>query len=293
MGRSKLTNNTLSSKRTKIGSGFFSKIFKLPGRVILKEIKTNKISKVLGKSTKDIEKMVYNENRIQKELLHDNILKSYKVVRPLGLLLEDIDGFSLTKYLTNNKSADINKRISIAKMVANGVAYLHENNIAHGDIKADNIIVSTNAEQVKIADFGVAIDLKQSKGFEFYDHEYMLYKEEVSPVQSDILNLGLTLKTIFSDFYKDIDDSELMSKYSTDKENKNMINSTNIRSYAFEEGVANIVKLIKKENKFSKSPISFVEKMPKEIKLLVNRCIDSDAKERPTAIYVKEFLSKY
>lgn len=238
--------------------------------------------------------MALKESRLQNSLSHNNILKCFGLEeKPLGLYLEDIDGISLTKYLAKNKTVDINKRINIAKMLANGVAYMHKEKIAHGDLKTDNIIVSQNAEKVKIADFGVAVSQKNGETFELQDYQYTLYDDiGVCPDKTDIIQLGLMLKTIFSDFFKDIDDKGIICKFDN-KENQGMVNLTNIRDRAYEDGVANIVKLIEKEKSFSRPAISFLENTPKEIESLVNDCISSNPSQRPDADHIVGVLSKY
>lgn len=40
--------------------------------------------------------------------------------------------------------------------IANGLKYLHENNIIHRDIKSDNILLKRNSNDIKICDFGYA-----------------------------------------------------------------------------------------------------------------------------------------
>lgn len=55
------------------------------------------------------------------------------------------------------KNADaffVDKKLmkTIFKMIVDGVEYLHENNIAHIDLKLDNLVIGDNFE-IKIIDF--------------------------------------------------------------------------------------------------------------------------------------------
>merc|ERR1711959_42771 len=47
----------------------------------------------------------------------------------------------------------------VAREMVRGVAYLHENNLAHRDIKSPNVMMSTSAE-IKLIDFGLCRDLR-------------------------------------------------------------------------------------------------------------------------------------
>jgi serine/threonine protein kinase len=50
----------------------------------------------------------------------------------------------------------------ILKSIINGLSYLHSLNIAHRDIKLDNIVISADLTEVKFIDFGLCIDLSKT-----------------------------------------------------------------------------------------------------------------------------------
>ncbi|KAG8718419.1 hypothetical protein FRC09_012689 [Ceratobasidium sp. 395] len=54
-----------------------------------------------------------------------------------------------------NRQLDIN-RFSLCKQLVNAVAYLHEIGVVHGDLKGDNVLVSSGGV-VKLTDFGLSI----------------------------------------------------------------------------------------------------------------------------------------
>ena len=47
------------------------------------------------------------------------------------------------------------------KKTCKGILYLHEKDIAHRDIKLQNILCDNDAEVIKIADFGLSMDDKE------------------------------------------------------------------------------------------------------------------------------------
>lgn len=60
------------------------------------------------------------------------------------------------------------KIVSIAKHVAKGMSYLHQNAIIHGDLKSTNLLLRSSHQSrvgfiTKIADFGLAVRLPDSR----------------------------------------------------------------------------------------------------------------------------------
>jgi tRNA A-37 threonylcarbamoyl transferase component Bud32 len=73
------------------------------------------------------------------------------------LLMEWMEGGSLYDALGNHKTKPIvaRKRISIAREIAGGLAYLHKIGIVHRDIKSLNVLLTADGH-AKLCDFGLA-----------------------------------------------------------------------------------------------------------------------------------------
>jgi len=108
-------------------------------------------------------KCVYREIEILKRINHKNIAKLYDVIttdKQILILQELVNGISLREYYNNeirnqkgiseHKSKIFKK---IFRQIFDAMNYLHKRNIAHRDIKLENILINKNYE-VKIIDFG-------------------------------------------------------------------------------------------------------------------------------------------
>ena len=150
---------------SKLGKGSFGSVFKV------QNIKTNEIRalKVIKKTSiiyQDDDHKFLKEIEILIKLEHPNIIKIYEYYT------DDINFYLITDYISNGelynyvyKAKSFNERQTqyIMKQVLCAVNYLHLNNIAHRDIKLENILVeqeiTSNDEQllnVKLIDFGTS-----------------------------------------------------------------------------------------------------------------------------------------
>uniref|UniRef100_A0A6G1SC01 mitogen-activated protein kinase kinase n=1 Tax=Aceria tosichella TaxID=561515 RepID=A0A6G1SC01_9ACAR len=115
----------------------------------------------------------------------------------INLFMEYMDGRSLDSILskTTRIPEDILGKITLS--VIRGLTYLRDNlNIMHRDIKPSNILVNSHG-QIKICDFGVSGQLKESIAQSFVGTRQYMSPERLTgesyKVQSDIWSLGLTL----------------------------------------------------------------------------------------------------
>ena len=114
----------------------------------------------------------------------------------LCIVAEWIDGRTLTSYLDENPSQQERQRIF--REIAEGVAYIHSQQVVHRDLKPSNIMVTHNGDYVKIIDFGLADTnshaiLKQPAGTMQYMAPEQL-QHSVADVRNDIYSLGVIMQ---------------------------------------------------------------------------------------------------
>lgn len=75
------------------------------------------------------------------------------------LVMEFVDGVSLTEYCRNNR-LDVPARLALLCKVCDGVQEAHRHLIVHRDLKPENVLVGANGEP-RLLDFGIAKILEQ------------------------------------------------------------------------------------------------------------------------------------
>ena len=121
---------------------------------------------------------ILNEkNNVEKIQNHSNIVKYYGTTKDdfkIYILYEYINGENLQNIISNYglKSEQEVKFYFI--QILNSIKYLHSLNIAHRDIKPDNIIITKDKKKVKLIDFGSSCELKELN----YEKEYEEIKKK-------------------------------------------------------------------------------------------------------------------
>ena len=160
-------------------------------------------------------KCVSNEIEILKKVSHKNIIKLIEVIElkeHILIIQELFNGISLSDYYKKNwKSEDLSKQKEktykiILRQIFEAINYLHKNNIAHLDIKLDNILINKNLE-IKLIDFGFGIyDPKKELnnffgGTPSYMSPEIVLKRPYISILSDIWSLGVLVFTLFCNEY--------------------------------------------------------------------------------------------
>ena len=214
-------NNYIRGKL--LGKGAFGEVYEsknpiFNNKVAMKIIKKNKeeVDDFNNDINKNEDDLIKSEINILKKLSHPNIVRIYEFYESdncFYLINEFCKMGQLDDYLKNNILTE-DQLCVIFYQVFSGLIYLHENNIIHGDLKPENIMISsieknieTNEDYVwiKIIDFGTAKIFKKSivKGDNIVGTLYYIAPEvfasniEKYDEKSDIWSIGVILyKTI-------------------------------------------------------------------------------------------------
>ena len=158
---------------------------------------------------------VNNEIDILKKIQHKNIIKLIEVIdlKDYILIIQELFlGISLGQYHKKYwKSEDLPKKKEkvykiILTQIFSAFEYLHRNNIAHLDIKLDNILINEDLN-IKIIDFGFAsFEPKNSLNKFFggtpnYMSPEIVLKRPYVSILSDIWSLGVLVFKLFCNEY--------------------------------------------------------------------------------------------
>lgn len=109
-------------------------------------------------SADDLFRMFIKEAEIGQQLRHPHIVSVFAAGSSEQfrfLSMEKVEGKNL-RLLLRDGSISPEDFSFILNAILDGVAYLHENNIVHRDLKSTNILVNLDKRELKISDFGLA-----------------------------------------------------------------------------------------------------------------------------------------
>ena len=169
----------------------------------------------------DMKEQIREEVRIQWKLKHKNLVRLKEVMEDdqhLYVVMEHMLRGDLFDVLYNEHDSHLpeDEAKIIFSDLMEGIAYMHENNIAHRDIKLENLLMDETGT-VKIIDFGSALDTVNCKDENEFSvicgtREYMapeMLKETKYGTSVDIWSCGVVLYELLnrctpfdSDVYK-------------------------------------------------------------------------------------------
>lgn len=147
--------------RYKISSGSFGRVFRADdprtGRVVAVKVLRRKWSE---DKSKNVIELFEREGRMGMTLRHQNIVEILAVNRdPTSkqyfIVMEFVEGGNLREILNIRKKIEPAEALKILEDATAGLAYAFSRGVTHRDMKASNILISSQKE-AKLVDFGLA-----------------------------------------------------------------------------------------------------------------------------------------
>lgn len=156
------TNNSFTKKmsvndfeiKEVIGTGSYSNVYLSVNKDSNKTYALKVVDKEFISRQKKVNEFL-KERQILSYLNHQNIIKlesSFQNKHKLYFVLEYAEYGDLFNYLGNTTLNNINFCVNILAQLLNAVEYLHKRNIAHRDLKLENIVINKEM-QIKLVDF--------------------------------------------------------------------------------------------------------------------------------------------
>lgn len=142
------------------------------------------------------------------KLLHSQVKQDGKGV----IFLEYLSWPSLQAYLAKHKSLPLHISLKLFAQLVDALEHMHKQNVAHSDLKPENIAYDPQNQSIKVFDFGLSQTMLRSQlsssfvGSPLYMAPEVLLRERYNPLAADVWSLGIVLvemltgRTPFSSF---------------------------------------------------------------------------------------------
>lgn len=99
------------------------------------------------------------EEEIGQRLDHPNVIKFLKPRHKsrMYVAMELVEGKGLRQVLEQERVLPAERALAIGQQVCEALEHMHQNGVVHRDLKPENVLLTTSG-QVKIVDFGIALD---------------------------------------------------------------------------------------------------------------------------------------
>ena len=186
-----------------LGQGAMGVVYKARDPLIDREVAIKTINLSLAMEERDeYEARFYQEAKAAGRLSHPNIVTIYDVGRSEDIAyiaMEYLHGRELRDILNETKLLPISEVLAIVIQVAQGLAYAHEHDIVHRDVKPSNVMIVRDGH-AKITDFGIArmasAAVRTQTGMVLGSPKYMSPEQVLGKEidrRSDIFSLGVML----------------------------------------------------------------------------------------------------
>lgn len=141
----------------RIGEGGMSVVYKAKDKLLNRFVAIKILKPQFINDPKFIDSF-RRESQAAASMSHPNIVNIYDVGKEGNIhyiVMELIEGRTLSDYIKEHGQMSYPKVIALSKQIAAALAFAHQNHIIHRDVKPHNVMITPNGT-AKITDFGIA-----------------------------------------------------------------------------------------------------------------------------------------
>lgn len=197
----------------KLGEGGMGVVYKAYDPLMERYVAVKTIPRDMSEDSRSRDRFLREARAIARLGQHKNIVTVHELFEEAGqtyLVMELLTGDTLEQLIKSGKRVSLEEKLWILMEVCDGLAYAHDNNVIHRDVKPGNIFLSKN-RGVKILDFGLAhiaaaaTQTLRNVGTPCYMPPEQWLGEEAD-ARTDIFSLGIVAYELFTGqrpFYSD------------------------------------------------------------------------------------------
>lgn len=182
------TGNVIKSK----GIYLYVKATRDGAPVMLKALKSE------YKDKSQFQTLLRKEFETVSKLDHANILKEMQLIDDpqygKAIVEEFVDGRPLNDYLAENHTVE--EKLNIIRQIASAIGYANERNIQHRNLKASNVLIAKQGDEVKVIDFRMPFADDLHVGYSSMVHVSPEQKDGTVAIdaRADVYSLGVLMK---------------------------------------------------------------------------------------------------
>ena len=199
-----------------VGSGAFGKVVLGKHTLTGESVAIKILDKIILSQTPEDYELVKQEISILKIVRHKYIVQLYEILQTpqhIYIIMEYCEGKDLMDFILSKQHLSEMEALKFFQQLINALFYLHSQNIAHRDIKIDNMLLDKNKD-LKLVDFGLStkysddILLDQPCGTVVYAAPEVLDGNEYHGMLADVWSSGIVLYGMVSGYlpFSDKDD---------------------------------------------------------------------------------------
>ena len=199
-----------------IGSGAFGKVVLGKHTLTGESVAIKILNKIILSQTPEDYQLVKQEISILKIVKHKYIVHLYEILQTpqhIYIIMEYCEGKDLMDYILSKQRLSELESLKYFQQLINALFYLHSQNIAHRDVKIDNMLLDKNLD-LKLVDFGLSTKyaddalLDQPCGTVVYAAPEVLDGNEYHGMLADVWSSGIVLYGLASGYlpFSDPDD---------------------------------------------------------------------------------------